>query len=183
MITQTIALKNLGRRPVRTWCMIFFVFMINAPFKATPIHRAFIDGMPDPFQSPANQFSESAVSRKLLTQVLVVVAQLGPSMLHILEGVLIHQQLQQVCQICMIRAKLQLFLGTILVDNLDGDLLAAFHGLRTGGQIDTGHHGDDQYQGQDCENDFFVLHTVSSCISDFIIVKSSHPNNQYLLKL
>ena len=30
MITQIVALKNLQRRPVRTWCMVFFVFMLAA---------------------------------------------------------------------------------------------------------------------------------------------------------
>ena len=29
-ITQKVALKNLARRPVRTWCMIFFVFILAA---------------------------------------------------------------------------------------------------------------------------------------------------------
>ena len=29
-ITEQMAVKNLRRRPVRTWCMIFFVFMLSA---------------------------------------------------------------------------------------------------------------------------------------------------------
>ena len=31
-ITEQVAVKKLRRRPVRTWCMIFFVFMLSAAY-------------------------------------------------------------------------------------------------------------------------------------------------------
>ena len=45
MITQTIALKNLGRRPVRTWCMIFFVFMLAASLFLSSVLVDSMEGM------------------------------------------------------------------------------------------------------------------------------------------
>ncbi len=47
IITQTMAIKNLKHRSVRTWCMIFFVFMLSV---ALFFSSVLVDSMTDNLQ-------------------------------------------------------------------------------------------------------------------------------------
>ncbi len=58
MITQTIALKNLGRRPVRTWCMIFFVFMLAA---ALFLSSVLVDSMESMIEKTTNRMGADVI--------------------------------------------------------------------------------------------------------------------------
>ncbi len=58
MITQIVALKNLQRRPVRTWCMIFFVFMLAASLFMSSV---LVDSMEDSLEKTVNRIGADVI--------------------------------------------------------------------------------------------------------------------------
>ena len=57
-VVQTMALKNLQRRPVRSWCMIFFVFMLAASLFLSTV---LVDSMKDGLEKTANRMGADII--------------------------------------------------------------------------------------------------------------------------
>ncbi len=57
-VVQTMALKNLQRRPVRSWCMIFFVFMLAASLFLSTV---LVDSMNDGLEKTANRMGADVI--------------------------------------------------------------------------------------------------------------------------
>lgn len=57
-ITQTMALKNLQRRPVRSWCMIFFVFMLAASLFLSTV---LTDSLSDSLEKTTNRMGADVI--------------------------------------------------------------------------------------------------------------------------
>lgn len=58
MITQIVALKNLQRRPVRTWCMVFFVFMLAASLFMSSV---LVDSMEESLEKTVNRIGADVI--------------------------------------------------------------------------------------------------------------------------
>jgi len=58
MITQIVALKNLQRRPVRTWCMVFFVFMLAASLFMSSV---LVDSMEASLEKTVNRIGADVI--------------------------------------------------------------------------------------------------------------------------
>lgn len=57
-IAQTMALKNLRQRPVRSWCMIFFVFMLAASLFLSTV---LADSMSDSLEKTTNRMGADVI--------------------------------------------------------------------------------------------------------------------------
>ncbi len=57
-VVQTMALKNLQRRPVLSWCMIFFVFMLAASLFLSTV---LVDSMNDGLEKTANRMGADVI--------------------------------------------------------------------------------------------------------------------------
>lgn len=57
-VTGSMALKNLQRRPVRSWCMIFFVFMLAASLFLTTV---LTDSMSDSLEKTTNRLGADVI--------------------------------------------------------------------------------------------------------------------------
>lgn len=57
-VAQTMALKNLRRRPVRSWCMIFFVFMLAASLFLSTV---LVDSMSDSLEKTTNRMGADII--------------------------------------------------------------------------------------------------------------------------
>ncbi|MBR4878840.1 MAG: FtsX-like permease family protein [Clostridia bacterium] len=57
-VISTVALKNLSRRPVRTWCMIFFVFMLAASLFLSSV---LVDSMESTIEKTTNRMGADVI--------------------------------------------------------------------------------------------------------------------------
>lgn len=57
-IIQTIAIKNLNRRPVRTWCMIFFTFILSCSLFFTTV---LVDSMKNGLEKTVNRLGADII--------------------------------------------------------------------------------------------------------------------------
>ena len=57
-VTQSIALKNLKRRPVRSWCMIFFVFMLASSLFLSSV---LTDSLSDSLEKTTNRMGAHVI--------------------------------------------------------------------------------------------------------------------------
>ena len=57
-VAQTMALKNLQQRPVRSWCMIFFVFMLSASLFLSTV---LIDSMKNSLEKTTNRMGADVI--------------------------------------------------------------------------------------------------------------------------
>lgn len=58
LVAQTMAVKNLQRRPVRSWCMIFFVFMLAASLFFSSV---LVKGMSDNLEKTTNRMGADII--------------------------------------------------------------------------------------------------------------------------